>query len=345
MQGQNLLQMNSCVEGENQSCLKGLSTEKYAISPSEYSCRTGSHYLNQNGNLDASQEMELVQENVHRNNDDDGTIGEGSLEIPQDINTVESSNTWGDFEGFSEVKLVNLSYIPEPLEKINEKVSHTIGMDINDTHSTTSFRQVLSKAVGYEKETVAKTTTKVVVSSEDTVKQSFPEIPVPQCFDKISTLKQALHPERQDANIPECTKKQACLDSANLWKTLTQCNSPSDLRCHRNEFHCQENLLAVLGINANQKAVPEFKASILEKTNKENEDSSVDKFNLSTCKALIQTKLSVSPEPRQSHLFTYNLFLKKTPSSANMQYITVSQKKRFFTAQSLRMKMFSSNVC
>lgn len=160
MQGQNLLQMNSSVEGENQSCLKALSTEKYATSPSEYSCRTGSHYLNQNGNLDASLEMELVQEKTHSKSDD-GTIDEGSLETSQDINTVESSNTWGDFEGFSEVKLVNLSNIPEPLEKINEKVSHTNGMDISDTPSTTSFRQVLFKAVGYEKETVAKTTMKV----------------------------------------------------------------------------------------------------------------------------------------------------------------------------------------
>uniref|UniRef100_A0A0F7ZDL9 Putative C14orf79-like protein n=1 Tax=Crotalus adamanteus TaxID=8729 RepID=A0A0F7ZDL9_CROAD len=343
MQGQDLLQINS-VEGENQSCLKALSTEKYAMSPSEYSCRTGSHHLNQNRNLDASLEMELVQKKIHSKSDD-GTIDEGSLEILQDINTMESSNTWGDFEGFSEVKLVNLSNIPEPLEKINEKVSHTNGMDINDTHSTTSFRQVLSKAVGYEKETIAKAAMKVAISSEDSVKQSFPEIPVPQCLDKISTLKQVLHPEREDADIPECTEKQAWLDSANLWKTLTQCNSPSDLRCHQNEFHCQENLLAVLGINANQKAVPEFKVSSLEKTNRENEESGVDKFSLSTCKALIQTKLSVTPEPRQNHLFTYNLFLKKTPSSANMQYITVSQKKRFFTAQSLKMKIFSSNVC
>uniref|UniRef100_A0A1W7RJ00 Putative C14orf79-like protein n=1 Tax=Agkistrodon contortrix contortrix TaxID=8713 RepID=A0A1W7RJ00_AGKCO len=343
MQGQNLLQINS-VEGENQSCLKALSTEKYAMSPSEYSCRTGSHHLNQNRNLDASLEMELVQKKIHSKSDD-GTIDEGSLEILQDINTMESSNTWGDFEGFSEVKLVNLSNIPEPLEKINEKVSHTNGMDINDTHSTTSFRKVLSKAVGYEKETIAKAAMKVAISSEDAVKQSFPEIPVPQCLDKISTLKQVLHPEREDADIPECTEKQTWLDSAKLWKTLTQCNSPSDLRCHQSEFHCQENLLAVLGINANQKAVPEFKVSSLEKTNRENEESGVDKFNLSTCKALIQTKLSVTPEPRQNHLFTYNLFLKKTPSSANMQYITVSQKKRFFTAQSLRMKIFSSNVC
>ncbi|XP_070607287.1 uncharacterized protein CLBA1 isoform X2 [Erythrolamprus reginae] len=326
MQGQNLLQMNNSMEGENQSCLKAVSAEKYATSPSEYSCRTGSHYLNQNGNLDASLELELVQEKTHSKSDD-GTNDEGSLETSQDINTVESSNTWGDFEGFSEVKLVNLSNIPEPLEKINEKVSHTNGMDIFDTPFTTSFRQVFSKAVGYEKDTVAKTTMKVAIRSEETVKQSFPEIPVPQCLDKIRTLEQVLQPERQNADIPKCTEKQAWLDSANLWKTLTQCSSPSDLRCHRNEFRCQENLLAVLGINANQKAVPEFKGSILEKTNRENEDSSVDKFNLSTCKALIQTKLSVSPEPRQNPLFTYNLFLKKTPSSANMQYITVSQKK------------------
>ncbi|XP_063146484.1 uncharacterized protein CLBA1 isoform X2 [Candoia aspera] len=290
MQGQNLLQMNSSVEGASQSCLKALSTENYAMSPSEYNCRTGSHYLNQNGNPDASPEMETVQKKIHSKSGD-GTVDEGSLEGPKDISTVESSNTWGDFEGFSEVKLVNLSNIPESLEKINEKLTYTNDMDVNDTHPTTSFKQFLSKAAGYKKETVANATMKVVISSEDIVKLSFPEIPVPQCLDKISTLKQVLDPEREDADIPECTDKQVCIDSSNLWKTLTHCNSPSDLRCHRNESYCQENLLAVLGVDANQKALPEFKDSILEKSNRENEDSSVDKFSLTTCKALIQTKL------------------------------------------------------
>ncbi|KAL8168851.1 UNVERIFIED_CONTAM: hypothetical protein K2H54_020392 [Gekko kuhli] len=92
--------------------------------------------------------------------------------------------------------------------------------------------------------------------------------------------------------------------------------------------------------------LPEGNDGVLEKSNvKENEDSNIDKFSISSCKALIQTKLSVSPDPKQSHLFTYNLFLKKTPSTGNTQYITVPQKKRIFTTQSLKMKMFSSNVC
>lgn len=56
-------------------------------------------------------------------------------------------------------------------------------------------------------------------------------------------------------------------------------------------------------------------------------------------------QLSITPDSRQSNLFTYNLFLKKAPSGGNLQYITVPQKKRIFTTQSLKLKMFRSNIC
>ncbi|XP_061468307.1 uncharacterized protein CLBA1 isoform X2 [Rhineura floridana] len=345
MQDQNLVEINSCVEVSSQSLLKPLSAETCAIPLCENSSGADVNHLNQTGNLDEGLELEKVQKTLPTKCVD-GRVYEALLEGPPDTSMGESSSTWGDFEGFSEVKLENLSTTLEPLETLNEKQMYTNEVDVNDNCPTTSCRHLCSKTTGHNRsETLANVSVKAVLSSEDIIKQSFPEVPVPQFLEKISSLDQVLYTKTEDADVPECTKKQICTGSGNLWKTLTHSSNPSSLRRPWSESHYQDNLLAVLGIDAHRKALPEIK-NILEKTNiRENEDSIVDKFNISTCKALIQTKLSVSPAPRQSHLFSYNLFLKKTPSGGNMQYITVPQKKRIFTTQSLKMKMFSSNVC
>ncbi|XP_028602956.2 uncharacterized protein CLBA1 isoform X1 [Podarcis muralis] len=344
MQDQNLVEIHSGAEVSGQSILKPLSTETGATSLSENSSGTDVHSLNQNGNFDESSELEMIQKSLPVECGDK-RVYEASLESP-DTSLGESSSTWGDFEGFSEVKQENLSNTLESLEKPNGKQTYTNDADVSDSCLTTSCRQFSSKTTGHNrKETFANTSVKAVLSSEDIIKLSFPEVAVPQFLEKISSLDQVLYTKTEDTNIPECTTKQLCTDFGNLWKTLTQSTNPSSLRRPWNKSHYHENLLAVLGIDAHQKAVPEGKNDILETSISENEDSNVDKFNISTCKALIQTKLSVSPAPKQSHLFSYNLFLKKTPSGGNMQYITVPQKKRIFTTRSLKMKMFSSNVC
>ncbi|XP_062974193.1 uncharacterized protein CLBA1 [Elgaria multicarinata webbii] len=346
MQGQNLVEMHSAVEVSNQSFLKALSAEMGAISFSENSDGADVHHLNENRNLDESLEVEMVQKSLPSKSGDE-RVYEALLEGPPDTSVVESNSTWGDFEGFSEVKLEDLRNSPTSLEKLHEKQRDTNVAEFDDSQPTTSSRQFFSETSEHNRrETFGNVPMKAVFSTEGIIKLSFPEVPAPQFLEKISSLEQLLDTKMEDANIPECTKKQLCTDSANLWKTLTHSSNPSGLRCLWDKSHYQENLLAVLGIDTHQKALPEGKDDILEKLNAtENVDSSVDKFNIGTCKGLIQTKLSVSPDLRQNHLFTYNLFLKKTPSSGNMQYITVPQKKRIFTTQNLRMKMFSSNIC
>ncbi|XP_042302197.1 uncharacterized protein CLBA1 isoform X2 [Sceloporus undulatus] len=339
MQGQDSAEMPSGMELSRQSCSNVLPAE---MSASEKTDGADEYYLNLAGNLDESLEVEKVQKNLPSSKN--GSVHEASLEIPHDTSAVETSSTWGDFEAFSEAKLRNVSDTPESLQKLSEKQVYMNGVDLNHNCTTTSWTQFFSQTARHNGRETS-TNVKAVSSVEDIIKLSFPAIPIPQLLEKISSLEQVLRTKTDNTEDSECTEQQLC-DSANLWKTFTQCNNLSSFGCPWNESRNQENLLAVLGIDVHQKALPEGENEILEEMKvEENEDSSADKCNISMCKALIQTKLSVSPDARQSHLFTYNLFLKKTPSTGNMQYITVPQKKRIFTTQSLRMKLFSSNVC
>nr|XP_020670507.1 uncharacterized protein C14orf79 homolog [Pogona vitticeps]XP_020670508.1 uncharacterized protein C14orf79 homolog [Pogona vitticeps]XP_020670509.1 uncharacterized protein C14orf79 homolog [Pogona vitticeps] len=341
MQSQNLVEMHRSVNVSSQLPLKVQPEEIYANSVVENNGRANGHNVNRSKNLDGSLDVEMVQKNLVSKSCE-GRAYEAS---PGNLlGTVESSSTWGDFEVFSEVKLNNLSETLESLEKIHEKQTHANSVDTGN-HFTTSWTQFFSQTAGHSRrEASANDPKKAVLSSEDIIKQSFPEVPVPQFLEKINSLEHVLGTKTEDADIPECTKQELGTASTNLWKTLIHSSNPPSLQCPWNGSHYQENLLAVLGIDPHQKVLPEGKDDILEKTNiRENEDSSVDKCNIS--KALIQTKLSVCPDPRQSHLFRYNLFLKKTPPTGNMQYITVPQKKKIFTTQNLRMKMFNSNVC
>ncbi|XP_066468413.1 uncharacterized protein CLBA1 [Tiliqua scincoides] len=346
MEDQSLAEAPWGAEISEGSFLRTRSAETCAVSHCESNEKADVCPLNQNGNLDESLEVETVQK-TFPSEYEEGRIYEESPDSFLNTDMMESSGTWGDFEGFTEVKLENLNHAPESLESSSEKQFSTNHLDLSYNCFTTSCRQLFSRAAAHNrKEVFANVPEKASLSSEDVIKLSFPEVPVPQFVESISSLDQMLDIQTEEADIPEHMRKQLCTDSGTLWKILTCSSNPSGLRCPWNGSHYQANLLAVLGIDAHEKALPEGKDGILEKTNiKEKEDPSVDKFNISTCKALIQTKLSVSPDSRQNHLFTYNLFLKKTPSSGNMQYITIPQKKRIFTTQNLKMKMFSSNIC
>ncbi|XP_003214339.1 uncharacterized protein CLBA1 [Anolis carolinensis] len=340
MQGQNLAEMHSSEVLSEQSYSQDLPAETSAAVHN--SDKADEYCVKQAGNLDESFEVEKFQISFPNNQNGNGDVHETSPETSYDTSVVESNSSWGDFEAFSEV---NISNSPESLGKLSEKQVCMNGVDLNHKCTATSWTQCFSQMARHHRK---ETSTNIMAASttEDVIKLSFPDIPVPQFLEKISSLEQILYTETENTEPPECTEQQLCIDSADVWKTLTSCSNLSSLKCRRNESRHQENLLAVLGIDVHQKALPEGEDDILEETCiKENEDSSVDQCNGNMCKSLIQTKLSVSPDARKNHLFTYNLFVKKTPSTGIMQYITVPQKKRIFTTQSLRMKMFSSNIC
>lgn len=52
------------------------------------------------------------------------------------------------------------------------------------------------------------------------------------------------------------------IDSENIWRTLKDFDNTPSLRHPWSKSHCQENLLSVLGIDANQKVIEQRFASM-----------------------------------------------------------------------------------
>ncbi|KFV54322.1 Uncharacterized protein C14orf79, partial [Tyto alba] len=261
--------------------------------------------------------------------------------------TSEFSGSWGDFEGFkgSLDKSERLRHNLEVLVKSAK--TNSIDMDVSSGHCSTSAGHFCSEPSLHSGiQESSSSLNEANHSYEDIFKLGFPEVFVSQSRESIRSLDQVLDTNNEDVGIPEFVKNQLCIDSGNIWRTLRDFDNTLSLRHPWNKSHCQENLLSVLGIDANQKDFLESQDDTIEESNfKDNDDFRSDGFGINDCKALIQTKLSVSPDSRHGHLFTCNLFLKTTSPNGNMQYITIPRKKHIFTAHNLKMKFFSSDVC
>ncbi|KAL2304016.1 hypothetical protein Nmel_009305 [Mimus melanotis] len=263
------------------------------------------------------------------------------------FSTSEPSGSWGDFEGFKEPldKSERFSYNPEVLVK-SAKASGA-DPDLSRGGCSISAAQVCAEpSLCRGMQDAPGSLNEEDHSYEEIFKLGFPEVFVPQSRECIRSLEQVLDANNEDVWTPELLNNQFCMDSGNVWRALRDFDNTPSLRHPWSKSHCQENLWSVLGIDANQKDVLENQADISEEANvKDNEDFSLDGFSVNDCKALIQTKLSMSPDSRHGHLFTCNLFLKTTPSNENTQCITIPRKKQIFATHSLKMKFFSSDVC
>ncbi|KAM6335784.1 uncharacterized protein CLBA1 [Podargus strigoides] len=261
--------------------------------------------------------------------------------------TSEPSSSWGDFEGFRESldKSEKFGHNPEVL--VNSTKTSGVDTDLSRRHCRAAGGHSCSEPslhTGIQE--AASSLNEANHSYEDIFKLGFPEVFVSQSRESIRSLDQVLDTNNEDVGIPELRKSQLCIDSGNIWRTLRDFDNTPSLRHPWSKSHCQENLLSVLGIDANQKDFSENQDDIFEESNvKDNEDFRFDGFSINDCKALIQTKLSVSPGSRHGHLFTCKLFLKTTSSNGNMQHITMPRKKYIFPIHNLKMKFFSSDVC
>ncbi|XP_049684514.1 uncharacterized protein CLBA1 [Accipiter gentilis] len=259
----------------------------------------------------------------------------------------EPSGSWGDFEGFEESldKSERFSHNLEVLLK-STKTSR-VDTDLSSGHCSTSVGGFCSEpSLHCGILDTSSSLNEANHSYEDIFKLGFPEVFVSQSRESIRSLDQVLDTNNEDVGIPELMKNQLCIDSGNIWRTLRDFGNTPSLRHPWSKSHCQENLLSVLGIDANQKDFSETLDGIFEESDaKDNDDFGFDGFSINNCRALIQTKLSVSPDSRHGHLFTRNLFLKTTSSNGNMQYITIPRKKHIFATHNLKMKFFSSDVC
>ncbi|XP_068255514.1 uncharacterized protein CLBA1 [Nyctibius grandis] len=319
--------------------LKDLAVEVGGLSLHESDCNS-----NERTNEEENINLSVMQQSLPEVNSK-GRSWEGFSESSS--STSESSGSWGDFEGFR-----------EPLDK-SERFSHHLEVLVNSTktprvdtelsrgHCRASVDHFCSEPSLHSGiQETSSSLNEANHSYEDIFKLGFPEVFVSQSRESIRSLDQVLDTNNEDVGIPELMKNQLCIDSRNIWRTLRDFDNTPSLRHPWSKSHCQENLLSVLGIDANQKDFLERQDDIFEESNvKDNEDFRFDGFSINDCKALIQTKLSVSPDSRHGHLFTSNLFLKTTSSNGNMQYITIPRKKHIFTTHNLKMKFFSSDVC
>ncbi|KFP06491.1 Uncharacterized protein C14orf79, partial [Calypte anna] len=256
--------------------------------------------------------------------------------------TSEASGSWGDFEGFRESsdESERFGHDPEVLVK-STGISSRVDTDLSRA-SAGHFCSEPSLPSGTQE--APSSINEANHSYEDIFKLGFPEVFVSQSRENIRSLDQLLDTNSEDVGIPELMKNPLCIDSENIWRTLKDIDNTPSLRHHWSKSHCQENLLSVLGIDANQKDFSESQ-DVFEESDVKDEDFRFDGLTINDCKALIQTKLAVSPDSRHGHLFTCNLFLKTTSSNGNMQYITIPRKKQVFNTHNLKMKFFSSDVC
>ncbi|XP_064017933.1 uncharacterized protein CLBA1 [Pogoniulus pusillus] len=280
--------------------------------------------------------LEIVQQNLPMLNNKGGS-SEGFS--GSSYSTSEPSSSWGDFEGFRE-SLDKSEKFSHDLE-VSAKSTRTckVDLDLSRGHCITDPSQ------GNRIQKTSSSLNEANHNYEDIFKMGFPEVFVSQSREGIRSLDQVLDTNNEDVGIPELMKNQLCIDSGNIWRILRDFDNTPSLKYPRSKSHCQETLLSVLGIEANQKDFSESQDNILEQSNvKDNEDFRFDGFNINDCQALIQTKLSVSPDSRNG-LFTRKLFLKATSSDGNRHCVTIPRKKHIFTTHNLKMKFFSSDVC
>ncbi|XP_014105205.1 PREDICTED: uncharacterized protein C14orf79 homolog [Pseudopodoces humilis] len=338
---QNLSVVESFANTDISHCepLKDLAAETGVVSLDESGCNWNERTSNEEiFNLEAMQQSLPVMNSKGRSR-------EGFSE--SSFSTSEPSASWGDFEGFKEPldKPERFSHNPEVL--VNATKTSGADPDLLSGDWSISAAQVCAEpSLCHGMWEASGSLNEEDHSYEETFKLGFPEIFVPQSRECIRSLGQVLDANNENVWIPELLKNQLCMDSGNVWRALRDFDNTPSLRYPWSKSHCQENLLSVLGIDANQKDVSEDQADILEESDvKDNEDFRFDGFSVNDCKALIQTKLSVSPDSRHGHLFSCNLFLKTTPSNENTQCITIPRKKQIFATHNLKMKFFSSDVC
>ncbi|KAM6358827.1 LOW QUALITY PROTEIN: uncharacterized protein CLBA1 [Alca torda] len=319
--------------------LKDLAIEVGGMSLSESECN-----LNETTNNEEVINVELMQQSIPVVNSKERSCEEFS---ESSYSTSEPSSSWGDFEGFREplAKSERFGHNLEVLMKATK--TSRVDTDFNSGHCSASaghFSREPSLHSGIQE--ASSSLNEANHSYEDIFKLGFPEVFVSQSRESIRSLDQVLDTNNEDVGIPELMKNQLCVDSGNIWRTLRDFDNTPNLRHPWSKSRCQENLMSVLGIDANQKDFSESQDDIFEESDvKDNEDFRFDGFSINDCKALIQTKLSVSPHSRHGHLFTCNLFLKTASSNGDMQYITIPRKKHIFTTHNLKMKFFSSDVC
>ncbi|XP_065605290.1 uncharacterized protein CLBA1 isoform X2 [Cyrtonyx montezumae] len=207
--------------------------------------------------------------------------------------TSAPSGSWGEFEGFREPLGRWERFHHSPDVWLTSKNTSEGGTDWSGGHcSAAAAAHFCSEPSRHS--VIQEASSSVSEANhcyEGIFKLGFPEVFVSQSSESVRSLDQVLDVNNEDVGIPELTNTQLCIDSGNIWRTLRDLDNTPRLRHPWSKSHCQENLLSVLGIDANRTDFLESQDDVSEESNaKDNEDFRFDGVSINNSKALIQTK-------------------------------------------------------
>ncbi|XP_029453944.1 uncharacterized protein CLBA1-like isoform X2 [Rhinatrema bivittatum] len=203
---------------------------------------------------------------------------------------TEHSNSWGDFEGFTEsvAKSESFNNMLEALVPVSDSLQNVAA--VNQTHCTTSGHDYPESTEHDRRNAAADSGAEVSLSYEDIFKFSFPDGPVQQSPEIVISLNRLLETSSEEKGGVELVEAQLGVNSVSTWRTIHGMSTGSGLRCSWHEFTCCKNIMFALGINADQKNVSGGADHFVVGTNLDAEETEVDGLGLNGSRALIQTK-------------------------------------------------------
>ncbi|OXB59483.1 hypothetical protein ASZ78_008308 [Callipepla squamata] len=281
---QNLLLLGSC-NSTGTSCRVSATDPKVGgMSVCENGCNS-----NVGTNSGGITHLEVTQQNLPVLNSSKRSC-EGSAESGC---TSAPSGSWGEFEGFKEPLGKWERFHHSPDVWLKSKNSSEDGTDWSGGHCSAAAARYCSEPSRHsEIQEASSSLSEANHCYEGIFKLGFPEVFVSQSSESIRSLDQVLDVNNEDLGIPELSNSQLCIDSGNIWRTLRDLDNTPRLRHRWSKSHSQENLLSVLGIDANRTDFLESQDDVSEESNaKDNEDFRFDGFSINNSKALIQTKV------------------------------------------------------
>lgn len=333
---------------QTQCFLESLAMEYFSPkSPADYATS-----LELNESIDCGRKNILEEKTHSRHLSLEGTFvdllpfDDGQENCQEGNKVTENTSSWGDFEGFGEsmAKSESFNCTLEALRSNSTYKNLQGDIPCGKLHCSTSCdncdsSQTIKQNVKSADSLPAGSPIQDRKDYANIFKSSFPAIPIQEPLENVKSFKQLLKDNEKDNELAKVIKTQLGMDFSNVWRMVHDAKVSPGL-----EYSCREsrnNLLQALGVDSREKDATAELDRITESSNIIEDlvpPPKLDGFKADASKALIQTKLLVPPDSKHGQGFSYQLYLKRPPSNANVSAITFSGKKSIFTINNLIMK-------
>ncbi|KAJ1107990.1 hypothetical protein NDU88_005375 [Pleurodeles waltl] len=259
---------------------------------------------------------------------------------------TECTSSWGDFEGFGEsmAKSESFNCTLEALRNNSKSKNFQGDIPHDELHCSTSCNTCdLSQILELNATTAGSSPADSPIEDRkdyaNIFKLSFPAIPFQETQENVKGFEQLLKANEEDNEIAKVIKTQLGMNFSNVWRMVHDARISTGL-----EYSCRESrksLLLALAVDSSEKDATAELDRITESSNIIEDlvpPPKMDGFKADASKALIQTKLLVPPDSKHGQGFSYQLYLKRAPSNANVPAQTFSGKKSIFSINNLIMK-------